>query len=349
MSSKTPPVIAIDAMGGDIGLDVTLTAVSHIQKQYADVFMLIVGDENAICSHKAFIEIDQTRIKIQHATQIVAMDEAPANVLRHKTDSSMWKAIELVRDGKAQACVSAGNTGALMASSRYILKMLPGISRPAICAVVPSRSGHIYWLDLGANVDAKPEQLVQFAVMGSELAKAVDEKPSPAVGLLNIGEEAIKGNDVVKETSKLLEKTDINYIGFVEGNDIFLKSELDVVVCDGFVGNAALKSVEGIAKYIQTTLEQEYRRNIFSKIAALFSLPVLRRTKKRIDPRTYNGATLLGLQGIVIKSHGNADTLAFANAINVARLEITNGIISHIRNQLPHQQQVHTSDEEKPA
>ena len=250
----------------------------------------------------------------------------------------MWKAIELVRDGKAQACVSAGNTGALMASSRYILKMLPGISRPAICAVVPSRGGHVHWLDLGANVDAKPEQLVQFAVMGSELVKAVDEKPNPIVGLLNIGEEAIKGNDMVKETSKLLEKTDLNYSGFVEGNDIFLKEKLDIVVCDGFVGNVALKSVEGIAKYIQTTLEQEFRRNIFSKIAALFSLPVLRRTKARIDPRRYNGATLLGLQGIVIKSHGNADVFAFANAINVARLEITNGIIDHIRCQLDRQQ-----------
>ena len=179
---------------------------------------------------------------------------------------------------------------------------------------------------------------MQFAVMGSELVKAVDEKAQPIVGLLNIGEEAIKGNDIVKETSKLLEQTSLNYCGFVEGNDIFLKEHLDIVVCDGFVGNVALKSVEGIAKYIQTTLEQEFRHSIFSKIAALFSLPVLRRTKRRIDPRTYNGATLLGLQGIVIKSHGNADAFAFANAINVARLEITNGIIGHIRKQLeqPH-------------
>ena len=345
MSTSKPPIIAIDAMGGDIGLDVTLAAVAHIQKRYHDVRMIVVGDEPAIRSHKSFSAIDAARIDIHHTTQVVAMDEAPANVLRHKTDSSMWKAIELVRDGKAQACVSAGNTGALMASSRYILKMLPGISRPAICAVVPSRGGHVHWLDLGANVDAKPEQLVQFAVMGSELVKAVDEKPNPIVGLLNIGEEAIKGNDMVKETSKLLEKTDLNYCGFVEGNDIFLKEKLDIVVCDGFVGNVALKSVEGIAKYIQTTLEQEFRRSIFSKIAALFSLPVLHRTKARIDPRRYNGATLLGLQGIVIKSHGNADIFAFANAINVARLEITNGIIDHIRCQLDRQQKRSTAEE----
>ena len=241
MSTSKPPIIAIDAMGGDIGLDVTLAAVAHIQKRHHDVRMIVVGDEPAIRSHKSCSAIDAARIDIHHTTQVVAMDEAPANVLRHKTDSSMWKAIELVRDGKAQACVSAGNTGALMASSRYILKMLPGISRPAICAVVPSRGGHVHWLDLGANVDAKPEQLVQFAVMGSELVKAVDEKPNPIVGLLNIGEEAIKGNDMVKETSKLLEKTDLNYSGFVEGNDIFLKEKLDIVVCDGFVGNVALK------------------------------------------------------------------------------------------------------------
>ena len=348
MSTHKPPVIAIDAMGGDIGLDVTLTAIALIQKRHNDVHILIVGDENAIRAHKAFPTIDDGRIRIRHTSQVVAMDEAPASVLRHKTDSSMWKAIEAVRDGDAQACVSAGNTGALMASSRYILKMLPGISRPAICAVVPSRGGHVHWLDLGANVDAKPEQLVQFAVMGSELVKAVDEKAQPIVGLLNIGEEAIKGNDIVKETSKLLEQTSLNYCGFVEGNDIFLKEHLDIVVCDGFVGNVALKSVEGIAKYIQTTLEQEFRHSIFSKIAALFSLPVLRRTKRRIDPRTYNGATLLGLQGIVIKSHGNADAFAFANAINVARLEITNGIIGHIRKQLE-QPQPRIPAEDTPA
>lgn len=215
MSTQEPPVIAIDAMGGDIGLDVTLTAIALIQKRHNDVHILIVGDENAIRAHKAFPTIDDGRIRVRHTSQVVAMDEAPASVLRHKTDSSMWKAIEAVRDGDAQACVSAGNTGALMASSRYILKMLPGISRPAICAVVPSRGGHVHWLDLGANVDAKPEQLVQFAVMGSELVKAVDEKAQPIVGLLNIGEEAIKGNDIVKETSKLLEQTSLNYCGFV--------------------------------------------------------------------------------------------------------------------------------------
>lgn len=339
------PVIAIDVMGGDIGLDTTLSAVSLAQKQSDDFFVLLVGNEQEIRSHVSFAEIDSSRIEIIHTSQVVAMDEAPANVLRHKSDSSMWKAIEAVRDGKAQACVSAGNTGALMATARFVLKMLPGISRPAICAVVPSKSGHVHWLDLGANVDAKAEQLVQFAVMGAELVKAVDEKPSPVIGLLNIGEEDIKGNDIVKETGKKLEKTDLNYIGFVEGNDIFLRENLDVVVCDGFVGNAALKAVEGLAKYIQLTMEEEFKRNIYSKFAALFTIPVLKRMKKTIDPRSYNGATLLGLRGIVIKSHGNADAVAFANAINVARLEIINGVIAHIRDSLE-RQQVHLHDAE---
>lgn len=345
MSIIMQPVIAVDAMGGDIGLDTTLAAVSLALKQSDDFSILLMGNEREIRSHVCFAEIDSSRIEIIHTSQIVAMDEAPANVLRHKNDSSMWKAIEAVRDGKAQACVSAGNTGALMATARFILKMLPGISRPAICAVVPSKSGHVHWLDLGANVDAKAEQLVQFAVMGAELVKAVDEKSNPIIGLLNIGEEDIKGNDIVKETGKKLEQTDLNYIGFVEGNDIFLRENLDVVVCDGFVGNAALKAVEGLAKYIQLTMEKEFKRNIYSKLVALFTLPVLKRMKKSIDPRSYNGATLLGLQGIVIKSHGNADAFAFANAINVARLEIINGVIAHIRDSLE-RQQAHLHDAE---
>ncbi|SUO97942.1 phosphate acyltransferase PlsX [Suttonella ornithocola] len=335
MTKQASVSIAIDAMGGDIGLDTTLAAVITAQAKHPDLFLILVGEQAAIKSHQLFSKIDLSRAEIFHCTQVVDMDEAPANVLRHKNDSSMWKAIELVRDGKAHACVSAGNTGALMASARYILKMLPGISRPAICATLPTLHGHVHWLDLGANVDSKPEQLEQFAVMGSELTRAVDNNASPKVGLLNIGEEAIKGNDVVKEAGKLLQNAPINYIGHVEGNDIFLKKELDVVVCDGFVGNVALKTVEGLAKFIQKSLEAQYKRSLFTKIAALLSLPVLKRLKTTIDPRMYNGATLLGLQGIVVKSHGNADAFAFANAIKIARLEVKNGVIDKIRDKLP--------------
>lgn len=334
MTQATPAVIAIDAMGGDIGLNSTLSAVHIAQQQNSKLQLILVGDEQAIRAHHAFAQIDTTRCEILHASQIVAMDELPANVLRHKNDSSMWRAIEMVREGRAQACVSAGNTGALMASARYILKMLPNISRPAICATLPSMYGHVHCLDLGANVDVKPEQLEQFAIMGSELSKALDNLPNPTVGLLNIGEEIIKGNETVKEAGKLLSQAPIHYIGNIEGNDIFLKSGLNVVVCDGFVGNVALKSVEGIVKFIQLNLEKEYKRNLFTKIAALFSLPILKRLKSTMDPRIYNGAMLLGLQGVVVKSHGNADAFSFANAINRAYLAASNGILDRIREQL---------------
>lgn len=334
MTQATPAVIAIDAMGGDIGLNSTLSAVHIAQQQNSKLQLILVGDEQAIRAHHTFAQIDTTRCEILHASQIVAMDELPANVLRHKNDSSMWRAIEMVREGRAQACVSAGNTGALMASARYILKMLPNISRPAICATLPSMYGHVHCLDLGANVDVKPEQLEQFAIMGSELSKALDNLLNPTVGLLNIGEEIIKGNETVKEAGKLLSQAPIHYIGNIEGNDIFLKSGLNVVVCDGFVGNVALKSVEGIVKFIQLNLEKEYKRNLFTKIAALFSLPILKRLKSTMDPRIYNGAMLLGLQGVVVKSHGNADAFSFANAINRAYLAASNGILDRIREQL---------------
>ena len=336
MTRAVRSTLAIDAMGGDIGLDTTLPAVAIAQKQHPDLHFILVGDETQIREHPAFAKLSTQGISIQHASQVVAMDENPASVLRHKNDSSMWRAIELVRDGKAQACVSAGNTGALMASARFILKMLPGISRPAICATIPSLSGHVHWLDMGANVDSKPRQLQQFAIMGSEVARAVDNIERPTVGLLNIGEEAIKGNETVKETGKLLEQSNIHYIGYVEGNDIFLRPNLNVVVCDGFVGNIALKTVEGLAKFIQKEMEKSFRHNLWSKISALFALPALKRVKKRIDPRGYNGASIVGLQGVVVKSHGNADAFAYANAINIARIEIERNVIGRIREQLKH-------------
>ncbi|UJF24089.1 phosphate acyltransferase PlsX [Suttonella sp. R2A3] len=349
MTKHNMPTIAIDAMGGDVGLDVTLVAAAHAQKQHQDLQLILVGDEAIIHAHKAFASLDKSRMRVHHASQIVAMDESPANVLRNKNDSSMWQAISLVREGEADACVSAGNTGALMASARYILKMLPGISRPAICATLPTAHGHVHWLDLGANVDARPEQLEQFAVMGSELAKAVDDNPSPRVGLLNIGEEAIKGNDTVKETGKRLEQGELNYIGFVEGNDIFLKEGIDVVVCDGFVGNVALKTIEGIAKFLQIKTKAAFKRNPFTLFAGLVALPVFKSLRKTVDPRTYNGASLLGLQGIVIKSHGNADAYAFANAINIARLEIENGVIGRIGQHLQQLADAHSTTEEEPT
>lgn len=334
MCARTTPTIAIDAMGGDIGLDTTLGAAALALKQNPNLTLILVGKHEEISAHRLFADLDQSRVNLHHASQIVGMDEPPSSVLRHKNDSSMWRAIELVKEGKADAVVSAGNTGALMATSRYILKMLPGIARPAICATVPSKTGHVHWLDLGANIDSKPTQLLQFAIMGSEVSKAVDGNPNPQVGLLNVGEEEIKGSELIKETSKLLEQSALNYIGFVEGNDIFLRQNLDVVVCDGFVGNIALKSIEGIAKFIQFRTEHEFKRNLLTKLIALLAYPILKRLKNRIDPRRYNGASLLGLQGIVIKSHGNADPVAFANAIKIAHLESKNGVLTHIRHAL---------------
>ena len=245
----------------------------------------------------------------------------------------MRVAINLVKEGQAQACVSAGNTGALMATARFVLKTLPGIDRPAICTTLPTVSGHVYVLDLGANVDSSAEHLFEFAVMGSELASAVDENSNPTVGLLNIGEEEIKGNERVKEASRLLADSRLNYIGYVEGDGIFLGAA-DVVVCDGFVGNVMLKTTEGVAKMLSHFMKQEFKKNPFTMLAALISMPVLKAFKRRIDPREYNGASLVGLQGIVIKSHGGADALAFSNAIHEAIMEVTKNVPQRISRQL---------------
>jgi glycerol-3-phosphate acyltransferase PlsX len=239
----------------------------------------------------------------------------------------------MVKRGEADACVSAGNTGALMATARFLLRTLPGIDRPAICTSIPSRRGHTHVLDLGANVDSKAEHLLQFAVMGSELAKAVNDLASPSVGLLNIGEEEIKGNDQVKEAAVLIADSDIRYIGYVEGDDIYM-GDVDVVVCDGFVGNVALKSSEGVARMIRTIIREEFTQNPMSKFLGLMALPVLKRLRRRIDPRRYNGASLLGLRGIVIKSHGGADALAFTHAIDIAALEVEKDVPNKIRSHL---------------
>jgi glycerol-3-phosphate acyltransferase PlsX len=261
------------------------------------------------------------------------MDESPALALRAKKDSSMRVAIELVKAGEAHAAVSAGNTGALMAISRFVLKTLPGIDRPAICTVLPSMSGRTYVLDLGANVDCGPDHLLQFAIMGSSLVAAVEHKARPTVGLLNIGEEAIKGNEVVKQAAELLRSSELNFIGNVEGNEIF-KGKTDVVVCDGFVGNVALKSSEGLAQMLAAFLREEFKRNVFTRVAAFVALPVLNAFKRRVDPRAYNGASLLGLRGIVIKSHGSADVFAFQRALERAMEEVQNEVLQRISQRL---------------
>jgi len=325
-----PLTIALDGMGGDIGPDVVVPAALRVLKTSDDALRLIlVGQEDVLSACLTRLKAKgHPQIVIRHASQLVSMDESPAQALRVKKDSSMRVAINLVKQGDADACVSAGNTGALMATSRFVLKTLPGIDRPAICTTLPTVRGHVRVLDLGANVDSKAEHLLQFAVMGSVLA-AVNGIEHPRVGLLNIGEEDIKGNEQVKEAARLLAVSDLNYIGFVEGDGIYL-DDVDVVVCDGFVGNVALKSSEGVAKLIRYYMTQEFKRNLLTRLAGLVALPVLRAFSRKIDPRRYNGASLLGLPGIVIKSHGGADALAFANAIEVAVLEAQQAVPQRI-------------------
>lgn len=326
--------IALDAMGGDHGLSVVVPAALEALKQYNDITLVLVGDETQIqamlTQHKA---APSDRLTIHHASQVVQMDEAPATALKNKKDSSMRVSINLVKTGAADAVVSAGNTGALMATARFVLKTLPGIDRPAICTILPSVTGHTHMLDLGANVDSEAEHLYQFALMGSELVKAIDDNPNPKVGLLNIGQEAIKGNEQVKAANALLQGSPLNYIGYVEGDDIY-HGDVDVVVCDGFVGNVALKTSEGLAKMVSAQLKKEYTANLFTRLAALISLPVLKSFRRKFDPRRYNGASLLGLQGIVVKSHGGADSLAYANAIGIARTEIIKQVPQRIHKQL---------------
>lgn len=333
MSEQKKSVIAIDAMGGDTGTEMIVEAVAlALQQSVAD--LLLVGDESRIRSALSVQKLtDNPRIHIHHTSEVILADDSPSAVLRNKKDSSMRVAIELVKRGEADACVSAGNTGALMGLARYVLKMLPGIDRPALCTMVPNKYGHVHWLDLGANVDSSAEQLLQFAVMGSALCTVVDGKEKPEVGLLNIGSEAIKGNETVKKAAELLQQSPLNYIGFVEGDDIYT-GQVDVITCDGFVGNVALKTSEGLASLISGLLKENFKRNWLSKLAGLVALPVLKRMAKTIDPGRYNGASLLGLNGIVIKSHGGADAKAFANAIRIAELEVQKQLPSNIHHLL---------------
>ena len=326
--------IALDAMGGDHGLEVTVPAALKALAAYADIELILVGDEAQINSSLAQHNTTASeRLQVKPSTQVVAMAESPTSALKNKKNSSMRVAINLVKEGAADAAVSAGNTGALMATARFVLKTLPGIDRPAICTVMPSLEGHTHMLDLGANVDSSAEHLYQFALMGSELAKAIDDIESPKVGLLNIGQEEIKGNEQVKAAHALLAKSPLNYIGYVEGHDIYL-GDVDVVVCDGFVGNVALKNTEGVAKMIATLLKNGFKKNLLTKLAGLIALPVLSKFRDQVDPRRYNGASLLGLRGIVVKSHGGADSFAYANAISIARTEIIKQVPQRIDKQI---------------
>jgi len=321
-------------MGGDYGPTVVVPAALRALQEDPGLQCILVGDNETLTAllsaHKG-AALD--RISIHHASQKVEMDELPSQALRNKKDSSMRVAINLVKEGKANACVSAGNTGALMATARYVLKTIPGVDRPAICTALPTIKGHSYVLDLGANIDCTAEHLFQFAVMGSVLVSAVDNRPRATVGLLNIGEEEMKGNDQVKEAARLLAGSDLHYVGFVEGNDIY-EGTVDVVVCDGFVGNVALKASEGVAFMIKHFMQLEFKRNLFTKFAALVAMPVLNALRKRVDTRRYNGASLVGLNGIVVKSHGGADAFAFAVAIKQAALEVQKDVPQRITEQV---------------
>ncbi len=326
--------LAIDAMGGDHGPHVTVPAALKALRDDESLNIVLVGLPYAIEAElKANKASANPRLRIHPASEVVLMDESPQSALKNKKDSSMRVAINLVKSGEAHACVSAGNTGALMATARFVLKTLPGIDRPAIASTLPSEKGNTYMLDLGANADCTAEHLFQFAVMGAMLVSCVEHKPNPTVGLLNIGSEEIKGNEVVKQAGELLRNSHLNFYGNIEGDDIF-KGTVDLVVCDGFVGNVSLKTTEGLAHMMGKFLTQEFKRSWLTKMMALGAMPVLKAFKRRLDPRRYNGASFLGLRGVVVKSHGGADSLAFNHAIHVAIEEARSGVLRRISEQL---------------
>ncbi|MHB8252395.1 MAG: phosphate acyltransferase PlsX [Acidiferrobacter sp.] len=326
--------IALDAMGGDHGPCVTVSAALSFLRAQPDAHVILVGQTEPIENELRNLGAQTSeRLRLVAATEVVRMDEPPAQALRGKRNSSMRVAMTLVRDGLANACVSAGNTGALMAVAHFVLKTLPGIDRPAIVAALPTMHGHVHLLDLGANVECTPEQLRQFAVMGSIVASAVDGKSRPSVALLNIGVEDIKGNETVKAAALLLQAGGLNYIGYVEGDGIYT-GKADVIVCDGFVGNIALKTSEGLAQMIRHFMKEEFQRHIGTRLAGLVARPVLKAFSRRVDHKRYNGATLVGLNGIVVKSHGGADAIALHNALEVALREARQNIPDRIRREL---------------
>jgi glycerol-3-phosphate acyltransferase PlsX len=318
-------------MGGDHGPRVTVPAALAFQARAADVALVLVGRTDDLESELAARGVVAgPQLRVHHASEVVEMDEAPAQAMRYKKDSSIRVAVNLVKSGEAHACVSAGNTGALMAISRFVLKTIAGIDRPAIATVLPNaQGGYTYVLDLGANVDCTPEQLMQFGVMGAMLVAAVDHKERPSVGLLNIGVEDIKGNETVKQAGELLKTSGLNFYGNVEGDDIY-KGTTDVVVCDGFVGNSVLKASEGVVKMLFMFLKKEFTKNPWRMFVAWLARPVFTALRKRMDPGNYNGASLLGLRGIVIKSHGSADVFAFGQALERAVDEVRNEVPQRI-------------------
>lgn len=327
-------------MGGDYGLSVTIPACIRALKNNPDLHLIFVGDEPQITrSLKTFgvtlVGRRSLQYSIVHASEVVGMDELPSHVLRNKKDSSMRVAISLVKEGKASACVSAGNTGALMATARFVLKTIPGIDRPAIIAQMPTKSNETTRvIDLGANVDSCAEHLFQFAVMGAAMIQAVDKKQHPKIAVLNIGVEEIKGNDQVKRTAHMLSECGLfNYVGYVEG-DQFYTGEVDLIVCDGFVGNVALKASEGIVKLTSEVLREAFNRNLMTKLMGMLSKPALSYMKKKLDPARHNGASMIGLNGLVIKSHGGANEYAFQCAIDQAVVQVRNNVIELVREQI---------------
>jgi glycerol-3-phosphate acyltransferase PlsX len=327
--------ISIDCMGGDHGAPVTIPAAISFLKREPHAELILVGLEDVVRAelrkHKAETH---PRLSVLHASEQVTMDDPLEVALRRKKDSSMRVAIELVKSGSAQACVSAGNTAALMAVSRYVLKTMAGVDRPAICSILPNqKDGPTYMLDLGANVDCEPHHLHQFAIMGSVLVAAMEGIERPTIGLLNVGTEDIKGNDVVKQTAKLLQADHdrgvLNFYGNVEGNDIF-KGTTDIVVCDGFVGNVTLKAVEGLARMVKNVMTTEFKRNPLTMLGALIANGALSAISHRLNPSRYNGASLLGLRGLVFKSHGGADADAYEWAIRRAYEAAKNDVQAHL-------------------
>jgi glycerol-3-phosphate acyltransferase PlsX len=326
--------LAIDCMGGDHGPPVTVPAALRFLEANPGAAVTLVGVRDAIEAQlRRRRRPPSAQVRVQHASEIVTMEEAPASAVKRKKDSSMRVALDLVKRGEAHAAISAGNTGALMAMAHFVLKTLPGIDRPALVSALPTLKGHTYMLDLGASPDCKPEHLLQFAVMGAILVSAVEHRERPTVGLLNIGAEAIKGNQVVRQAGELLRASELNFIGNVEGDGIY-RGEVDVVVCDGFVGNVALKTSEGLARMVERFLRAEFTRSPLRRLAAALAWPALSAFRRRVDPRQYNGATLLGLKGVVVKSHGSADAVAFGRAIERAADEVRGRVLERIARRL---------------
>ena len=332
MSPPISATVALDAVGGDGGLGVTVAAALSSLQSRPDLSLVLVGPEDLI-RRQLGDEANRPRLQIQHATEHVEMDESPASALRFKKDSSMRVAINLVYEGRADACVSAGNTGALMATARFVLKTLPGIDRPAICGVLPRAAGQAHMIDLGANVECSANLLFQFGVMATIMVRYLDGIQKPSIGLLNIGIENIKGNETIKEASELFRNSKLNYQGFVEGGSIFT-GDVDIIVCDGFSGNVALKTSEGLAQMLTRITREAFRHSWYSRLLGGLALPALKSIFRRIDHRRYNGAALLGLRGTVIKSHGGADRVAFVHAIDVARRAINTDLVKHIGEEL---------------